>query len=126
MVDLLERLYAATEGSRELSDEVLLALGWRRKEGPYSQPAMWWKPPFEPSTWRERRPNCTESVDDALSLVPEGWHWTAGNSRTWSGDVQSRASIFRPDIHGYIRADAPTPALALCIALIKAHEAKES
>ena len=91
---LIERLTAAKEGSRELSDEALLACGWLGDSTESQDP--------------------TRSIDDAVRwVVPEGKNWII-----WSdGEAM---------IYGDERAteswQAATPALALCIAALKARE----
>lgn len=89
---LIDRVEAATEGSRELSDEMLLALGWTKHEtkttryrepnwgektdasGKVSyehiEPPVWWAPGALHGS--SERPNITVNTDDARSLYPEG------------------------------------------------------
>lgn len=60
MHDLIARLEAATEGSRVLDAEIHLAIGERCGMG---------------SDGLYLPPHYTQSVDAALTLVPEGWRW---------------------------------------------------
>lgn len=113
---LIERLSAAKVDSRELSDEVLLALGWLHETG-------WWRPPAPAPEWEifhERdRPDPARSIDDAVRwVVPEGWSWTIYGPDQL-GVVKPHAMLGVP---GVFEADASaaTPALALCIAGLKA------
>lgn len=57
--------------------------------------------------------NYTTSLDDALTLVPDGWEWALycelGKYRVEMGDPMRN-----------LPAEAATPALALCIASIQA------
>lgn len=104
--DLIARLEAATKGSRELSDEVLMALGFVGEL------------------------DCTESVEDALALVPEGDY-----DQSWSKSTRGAKEGFKlwqvrlsletvaedPEETGPVSlGEAWTPALALCIALLRA------
>jgi len=107
MTDLITRLGSAAEGSRELSDEVLRAMGWR-------------------NTWPMKsdggKPDPTRSVDDALALVPDGWHtgsaFERGSRGRWLWVLGRGGGDHRDDTTG--RGD--TPALALCAALLRMKE----
>lgn len=113
--DLIARLEAVREGSREL-DEAITAL-------------------VLPGAAEEMRfagitPNYSRSLDAALALVPTQWRWLL-DKRPW-GDQRLdgfRAEVYLP-AHSYKsdRSDVPmhwgpTPALALCIAALKARAA---
>ena len=138
MNDLLTELESAPEGSRELSNKVLLACGWRR--GVAFHHALF--PPDHPGEsgdWDDYEteyynrhdrnlaaPDCTVRLDAALTLVPEGWGWdlvqgTANSigiprAHVWSG---------KKGDHRMIEGNAATPALALCIAALKARQADD-
>lgn len=114
---LVERLEAATEGSRELDAEIdLLALdlGWRAE--------------------RHTRgtPNYTTSIDAALSLVPDNWSiWALMIWRGESSTVTAMETEFKPGFGhahsggmGRVETKASTPALALCIAALRARQEK--
>lgn len=63
----------------------------------------------------------TASLDAALSLVPEGWEWIvfgAGGADVWH--VGNDAVLHRID-----ETYAATPAIALCIAALRAREASD-
>lgn len=65
----------------------------------------------------------TTSLDAALSLVPEGANWLIG-----TGGVSDDPDPYRADVHydkevGWGNGLANTPALALCIAALKARSA---
>ena len=117
---LLEDLQNAKEGSRELSDRCLLAVGyaeedlWINTDGP--------KDPVNP-------PNPSCNAQDALDcMVPEGWH--LDDMCTYDPDVrtpfgQPRATLF-PNMNNYqgkrsdlFEASAPTLSLAICSARIQ-------
>lgn len=76
--DLIERLVLAEEGSRELSDEVLLALGWRQyMSGTAASAALAWGYMYWSNgnrVWTEdSRPSPTTNLQEAVNCVPEGW-----------------------------------------------------
>lgn len=78
---LIAELESAREGSRELSDKVLLACGWRHENiedgtgfsGKPRQQDAWIDPTGVPWTRsvKSKRPSPTESLDDAVALVRE-------------------------------------------------------
>lgn len=120
MTDLIERLSTAEKGSRELSDEVLEAFGWTDRFPGMAPPNA--EPDDEGlNDWG--RPSPTESVDDVLALVPEGWTRdlcacpeTGVVARIYSGPV-------RTDSAGEPTGFARTLPLAVCIAILRAREA---
>ena len=117
MDDLLKRLEEATEGSRELDAEIGETLGiepaWY---GPYGYYDAAKDAPREHEHY-------TTSLDAALTLVPEGWDWAIVSD--------DQASVYRrkKSSGGYEEifdspVEAATPALALCVASLKAIEAR--
>lgn len=116
MTDLIERLSAATEGSRDLSDEVLVACGWKERHD------RLWETPDKEWCHPDDRPNPTVSLDDALRLVPEGW---IAYLEVCPAPYPSYATILyepRNKWHG----EAATAPLALCIAILRAKEAQRA
>lgn len=109
---IIAKLEAASEGSRELDREIDRQMGskWEGKYAPY-----------------------TQSIDAALSLVPERWYpsliaWNVEilsepNDRVWATVVRHGPNDL-PD-GGHRMGTAATPALALCIAALKAREEKK-
>lgn len=102
--DLIARLERATEGSRELDFEIAEYLD---KIGvKYA------------TTIEGHTPEWTQSLDAALSLVPEGnWQW----------QLRQDPGCYRAGIVGgeipnmtIFRGEGPSPALALCIAALRA------
>lgn len=111
MTDLITRLEAATEGSRELDAEIFCAVrGLVFDE----------ECPVRADGKRyidfRRVPKHTRSLDAALTLVPEGYCWAVNSSQPPGGN-QFRAEI---DCGGAVWA--ATPALALCAATLRARE----
>lgn len=71
-------------------------------------------------------PAYTASIDSALTLVPDGLAWTLGQNvhhRYWLASVNNLDDEGSPQSIGYsgLKGD-PTPALALCIAALKARQ----
>lgn len=136
MTDLHTRLLNAEEGSRELSDEVLLTLGWWKdtKRTP-TYPVQWVD--LKGGGWDDgTQPNPTQNSHDAVSLMPDGWY--AGiDPRFFFEDDNAKwvvydAILCRPrwtdwvpinsDWIDRVEARAKTPALAVCAALMAMQE----
>lgn len=107
MTDLITRLQAAEGPSRELDTEICEAIGFVLGQLGHA-------PPF------------TTSIDAALTLVPEGWHWAIYTEKGICGGKGARVNVGGPertrrgwskDLH---EVYAATPALALCIAALRA------
>ena len=126
MTDLLERIEAATEGSRELDKDIASQVhpgtDWDKR---YTANVGWGHPDFNRVMRANPVPHYTTSIDAALTLVPEGWGFKAdcglgyGNECT-VGHVGENKMYDQPD--GW--AKAATPALALCAASLRAREAQ--
>lgn len=119
MTDLLRTLETTEAGSRELEVQFLAALG------------------LDDPTCIERFGRILKplrSVDDALALVPDGWQWNISNrapsphgGRAYINNrelhfVGLGANRPNPAYRGY-EDTARTPAIALCIVLVRAHQA---
>jgi hypothetical protein len=65
--ELIERLEKATGPSRELSDEVAMAVGWNKAEAMFNN---WFAPDGRHQTYGSP-PHYTKSIDDAMTLLPE-------------------------------------------------------
>ena len=91
MDDLIARLEAAKEGSRELDIAIFRAIT--------DKPRI--RPPF------------STSLDAALTLVPERCPWA----------VESAGVVELGTVNGPVEGFAATPALALCIACLRARMA---
>ena len=124
----IERLEAATEGSRELDAEIAVQI-WPALAGfqPDSErgPGHWITPQDGP-TYAE---DYTTSIDAALTLVPEGWYLTClaevgcGHFYDWAATICDHLEG-RVEDGDWRSAPGQTPALALCIATVKAREAR--
>jgi len=126
---LIARLEAATEDSRELDAEIHIAAS-------LCDPSARYEPNNDVIVWLEHHPEVpggasqvlcdelphyTESIDSAITLIPAGWHWQVENEAT--SDGKARAWLHERAKTGRGRsknAFADTPALALCIAALRA------
>lgn len=99
---------------------ILQALGWTR----FWSGQTIYVPPGE---HEENCPNATinpprptHSIDDALTLVPEGWFWFLGHldqsDRRFVATVEKRAVVGAP----FSRGVTPTAPLSVCLAAIRA------
>ena len=146
---LIEKLEAASEPSRELDAEVAVALeGWEWHGGgeprEFQRFAGHWKKPGEEGygtlegqlckcaeSGNSEPPPYTSSLDAAVALVERvlpplyggtlpayGWKWGVYKTLYWTAWVRE---------HGDegVEVMRKTPALALCIALLRALEARE-
>lgn len=135
MSDLLAELERAEQGSRELDAPIW----WQRDKR--SASIIYWnaslgKPSDLPDNWhdvprglgilavKQNAPHYTTSLDSALTLVPEGCAWQVTQRLDNLGPT---ASIQRRGKNGLFDiwkdVEAATPALALCIASLKAIQA---
>ncbi len=107
---LISRLEQAEAGSRELSCTLAKEIGWKTQAGELgadtSSPWAWW-------------PNFTESIDAAMSLKPDG-HAAAVGTMFGNCSRKPWACIWTPEGEPKFHAEAATPALALCVASLKA------
>ena len=131
MTDLLTDLTNATEGSRDLSDRVLLALDWS-----YAGPAK--DHPFRDPSGRvigsiTSLPNPTVNLQDAVDLVARGWWLTIEDMRRGKDGKYCHAKLTRDaDIAGRDLDDWESleiearnylnPACAVCAAVLQARE----
>lgn len=75
MRSLIERLEVSPEPSRDLSDLVLLAIGWRFIDSARSGLIPYWTTPDRQNVIPEERPHPTGNLADAADLVPPGRPW---------------------------------------------------
>lgn len=123
--ELIARLEAATEGSRELDSAIALTVGWtfEKRAG---ETKRWWREPNGPVWFRDTSPPFfTTSLDAAMTLVPDGYFWRMGHVEQLSEDdeVMYGAELLRY-LHVADRSDSMghglTAPIALCIAALKA------
>lgn len=126
MQDLIERLERATEPDRTLQNDVLFACGWTMHGG--IRHSVWTSPRGDEFLDGDQ-PDPVGSIDAALTLVPEGWAWSihVGGCYATGERLKPRAELAEPIQTEYgpgigIRAqiNAATPAIALCIASLRA------
>jgi len=103
MDELTKKLEAATEGSRELDADIYMATHGVS----------------EGSTKPATPPHFTTSIDAALTLVPEGWivHMELHPSPADEANISLHDGGDKTTLG---QADFDQPALALCIAALKA------
>jgi hypothetical protein len=121
MSDLIERLQAATCGSRELDGLISMWLQVGELTESMERTAKDWA--ASGPEWTEQEgshcvPHFTTSINAALTLVPKGCGWLAQHI-----DRDAMATIFPPVAENTV-AWAKTAPLALCIAALKAREAR--
>lgn len=121
MTDLIRRLEEAKEGSRELSLEFLRAITGEPWRFCLDGEAVIWDKygPGESGNPVRSLEDFTTNLHDAASAVPEGYGWQAGS--------RGVAKVWRLDdvIHPIAGGHHPDqPAIALCIAILRAMEAK--
>lgn len=141
-LSLLEQLQNATEGSRELSDALLLACGWCKDTITDRKAEMtYWRyttPDGERGDPFGHAPDPTQNLQDAVSLVRERFPRHLLTVQYDPDDDESTADLLGPEWVGGPETGGtyrPGPevvlkgdqmALALCIAIINAHESKEA
>lgn len=121
IAELIERLEKATGPDGSLDLDIRFYLDGVRSVGGY------WA---ENIATGERvrvdytSPNYTASIDAALTLVPEGHYWHAAHGKTRDDEPLGGASIIESGTLATIsEGEAPTAAIALCIAALRARAA---
>lgn len=127
---LLTRLTEAAGPDRELDAEIARTVGHTVRT--IERCGEWFADEMlTGSEWIEA-PRYTGSVDDALTLVPEGWtasvkalpasskrlNGARGIAVLWEGAILSETKWMTDEV------EAATPALALCIAALRAREVR--
>ena len=114
MTDLITELESAPEESRELDVAIARSLG-RNTYGEDQEVTL-----ADGNKTLEPIPHYTTSLDAAVTLVPEEWHWEITDIGTaWVGTHLTAQKVVK------FAANAATPALALCIAALKARQADD-
>jgi len=102
----------AGPGSREMGDRCLLAVGWS-VQWRYQTAEVWCPPGGGDDDWVFAAPNPTTSLGAAIRwMVPEGARW----------DVQQDRTCAWASVDGAMSQHKTSPALALCIASLRARE----
>lgn len=112
---LLAKLEAATGPSRELDEAITRAIGFKLA-GYSANVPIWWNPDDK---YVGVAPHYTSSLDAAMTLVPEGSWWWLHHQVAYPTDDGYQAEVW-PLIPPYLKSRAPTAALALCIASVRA------
>lgn len=125
---LIARLEAAEVGSRELDAEIARAMGWEvhnaRRNG------LWVVPFGEHDTCDPEAMfalgNYTTSLDAALALaerVLDGWRWSVQQlGPNYEASLTLPNGVFLLSSDTEVYAIGKNPALALCIAILKAKQ----
>lgn len=117
--DLIRRLEEATEGCRQADMDIAEHIGWTHVPPALSGPECWLD---ENGVTQAMLPHYTTSIDAALTLVPEGYGISVSNPKHWDGteDKLPYARVYGVEKGHYVKGTAETPALALCIAALRA------
>ena len=134
ITDLITRLEAATKGSVKLDCEIALAVGWTifRHTVQNNYDSVWdeWLPPgkLPGAGIPGQMPFYTTSLDAALTLVPDGWtvaRISQTDRKGWNVELrEGYLSSYNRVVIAPYKYNAPTPALAMCAAALKAREAE--
>ena len=127
LLALAERVEAATGADSELDAEIAISVGWYRSYYGADERIVWRSP--DDTTFANPL-RYTASLDAAMSLVPSGQMqvvdltlgWNADDPKEWPAVT---VRWYPPgntgnDWHAMI-VTAATPALAICIAALRAH-----
>ena len=118
MTDLMAHLEAATEGSRKLDEAIAFSLyPDLRRDGDR----------FYIDDIQVYVEDYTTSIDTALTLIPTNCYptmltWNSMGGSTGYCKMKIRGPFEKHDWHSDVHGKARTPALALCIAALKAKE----
>lgn len=124
--ELIARLEAATGADRELDAAIFDAIGAPLPQQAFSYDLKLQPDPDKAGSYvmpigemlvRYEAPAFTSSIDAALTLVPEGWLWRIMPSdfKGWLAEAWTDDTL-----DGEFGACAATPALAICIAALRA------
>lgn len=119
---LIAKLESASEGSLDL-DAAIYRLVSGFPEAPERPGWLGENAQGQHGTFEGRARAYTTSLDAALTLVPAEHHWAIGGETEWEARIRPSAAVrpvgMDPGKHHY----APTPALAVCLAALKARQA---
>lgn len=125
LTSLIERIEAATEGSRELDGSIYIAVNIPpEKTGRIDQidGCVGWWPKGAPYVSAIEVPRYSTSVDAALTLLPEGKCWRLAHGHL-VGCTSAVAEVMERGFGTKLSlAEAATPALALLAAILRARQ----
>ncbi len=117
--ELIAKLEAATEGSWKLDVEVAHTVGHAVQVDVKGSTDILFLPEYPTGGYRCNPLRYTQSIDAAMSVLPTSSDYQQGSAKLarlyW-------AEVFTPGGFQKFTVKAPTPALALCIAALKARE----
>jgi hypothetical protein len=114
--DLIARLEAATEGGRELDEEIANRVGHAHSIETALGPDIVYDPPYPSGVPRCNPARYTTSIDAALTLTEDFYGIRLvrhAKTKRWRAMLMGCTGCSK------------TPALAVCIAVLKARSAKE-
>lgn len=132
---LIERLEKAEAGSRELdcwigyhADLLVDDMSWREKIDKFGIEHALNAATSYSNVWRTQLPHYSTSIDAAVALVERllpGWTIASigqDDGKRWHAELRKG---YRTSYSTVALAGSPTPALALCLAALKALEARD-
>jgi hypothetical protein len=137
LLELAERCEAATGPDAKLDEAIEKALPCSRRfaeDNPHAPPTQWNE---RGAAFHGARigdcdnfdeyvsPHYTASLDAAMTLVPEGWEtsiYIGGENANVQMETPAMRDEWFDEGGGPIDGTAPTPALALCAAALRARE----
>lgn len=130
LVELVARLERAEAPGRSFDRDIFRLIGLTEVQERHCE--MWCKMDGRTDLTRERyvetwAPDFTKSIDAALTLVPEGYAWCVFSNRHFvlsKTDDYFGATVETMSVKNTVDRK-PTPAIALCIAALKARATKD-
>ncbi len=124
MKALIAELERAKNGSREFDSKIWEQLGLVDER----HCDRWCKMDGRTDLTRKRfinawAPHYTISLDAAIALVPEGMRWCISDVGQIGAEHLAFAGVFGSQVGSECDSNAPTPALALCLAALRARQA---
>jgi hypothetical protein len=129
LIALADRCEAAEGADRDLDEAIALALGWSSVPNPTFAGGLvgrWLLPDGSMTGQIDALPKFTASLDAAMTLVPEGQASAVGTMAFRNDPRKPWACIWSEQGEPLWRADAATPALALCAAALRARASMET
>ena len=131
LTSLIERIEAATEGSRELDILIGAAIDLRVDGGHLSfrnsfeicgMEQMLRMAESHQNIWREALPRYSTSIDAALTLLPEGLDWRVDTMTGLPGAIVCVPNAWLSHKSAPRMYHAATPCLALLAAILRARQ----